>query len=137
MHIKEFAVANRLKTKNTGAEDVIPGKNGELAEMNDGGLLRLRLLAEPRSTNMTGALRSRRRQAEAGGLKLKWRGDSESIWIFDPADEAQTALAIKLVAPKRKRVVNLSEEQRQLLRDRLNSVRVMRIAPVHTELGLS
>jgi hypothetical protein len=34
MQLKEFAAANRLKTKFTGAEDVIPGKYGELAEMN-------------------------------------------------------------------------------------------------------
>jgi hypothetical protein len=54
MQIKEFAAVNRLKTKYTGADDIIPGKYGELAEMNDGGLLRLRLLAVPRSANMTG-----------------------------------------------------------------------------------
>jgi hypothetical protein len=125
MQIKEFAAANRLKTKNTGAEDIIPGKYGELAEMNDGGLLRLRLLAVPRSANMTGALRNRRKQAEAGGFKIKWRGDSESIWIFDPTDKAQAAPAIKLVSPKRKRVVNLTDEQRQALRDRLQSARLV------------
>jgi hypothetical protein len=123
MYLKEFAAANRLKTKNTGAEDIIPGKYGELAEMNDGGLLRLRLLAVPRSAIMTGSLRNRRRLAEAGGLEPKWRGDSESIWIFDPADPEQAALAIKLVHPKRKRVVNLTEEQRQVLRDRLKASR--------------
>jgi hypothetical protein len=127
MHLKEFAAANRLKTKNTGAEDVIPGKYGELAEMNDGGLLRLRLLAVPRSAIMTGSLRNRRRLAETGGLKLKWRGDSESIWIFDPTDPKQAALAIRLVRPKRKRVVNLTDEQRQVLRDRLESARAKRL----------
>jgi hypothetical protein len=127
MYLKEFAAANRLKTKYTGAEDIIPGKYGELAEMNDGGLLRLRFLAVPRSAIMTGSIRNRRRLAEAGGLKLKWRCDAESIWIFDPADSAQAALAIKLVHPKRKRIVNLTEEQRQVLRDRLQLARCQKL----------
>ena len=47
MELKEFAAVNRLKTKNTGTEGIIPSKYGELAEMNDGELLRLRLLAVP------------------------------------------------------------------------------------------
>jgi hypothetical protein len=129
MDIREFAAANRLKVKNNGVEDLILGKYGEIARMNDSdGSLRLRLLAVPRSANMTGALRSRRRLAEAGGLRLKWRGDSESIWYFDPANEAEVKLAIKLVAPKRKRVVILNDGQRQALRDRLAAARAKRAA---------
>lgn len=81
--------------------------------MNGGGLLRLRL---PGRATI-------REYDEAGGLRLKWRGDSESIWIFDPADPKQAAMVIKLVHPKRKRVVNLTDEQRQVLRDRLQSAR--------------
>ena len=50
-------------------------------------------------------------------------GDSESIRIFDPANPAQASLAIKLVHPKRKRVLNLTDEQKQILRDRLQSAR--------------
>jgi hypothetical protein len=50
-------------------------------------------------------------------------GDSESIWIFDPANPAQASLAIKLVHPKRKRVLNLTDEQKQILGDRLQSAR--------------
>jgi hypothetical protein len=121
LQVHEYSFLALIKSKNTGAEDIIPGKYGELAEMNDGGLLRLRLLAVPRSAIMTGSLRNRQRLAEAGGLKLKWLGDSESIWIFDPAYPAQAALAIKLVRPKRKRVLNLTDEQRQVLRDRLHA----------------
>lgn len=123
MNLREFASENRLKVKNNGAEDLVLGKYGELAEMNDGGLLRLRLLAVPRSANMTGALRNRRKKAEAGGLKLKWKGDAESIWIFDPADPAQAELAINLVGAKRKRLVVLTDAQKQALRDRLQAAR--------------
>lgn len=123
MNLREFASENRLKVKNNGAEDLVLGKYGELAEMNDGGLLRLRLLVVPRSANMTGALRNRRKKAEAGGLKLKWKGDAESIWIFDPADPAQAELAINLVGAKRKRLVVLTDAQKQALRDRLQAAR--------------
>src|SRR5580700_11758923 len=46
-------------------------------------------------------------------------------WIFDPADKAQAALAVKLVGPRRKRLLNLFDEQRQVLRDRLQSARLV------------
>jgi hypothetical protein len=46
-------------------------------------------------------------------------------WIFDPADKAQAALTLKLVGPRRKRLLNLSDEQRQVLRDRLQSARLV------------
>jgi hypothetical protein len=128
MTLREFAVQNRLKVKNNGAEDLVLGKYGELAEMNDGGLLRLRLLAVPRSANMTGALRNRRKKAEAGGLKLKWKADAESIWIFDPADKTQSELALKLVGAKRRRVVILTDAQKQTLRDRLQTARAQKAA---------
>ena len=128
MNPREFAAENRLKDKNDGAEDLALGKYGELAEMNDGGPLRLRLLAVPSTANITGALRNRRKKAEAGGLKLKWKGDAESIWIFDPADSAPSALAIKLVGAKRKRVVILTDAQKQTLRDRLQAARTSKAA---------
>jgi hypothetical protein len=127
VQIKEFAFTNRLKTKKVGEVDLIPGKYGEIAEMGDSGCLRLRLLAVPRSANMTGALRNRLKQADAGDFKIRWRGDSESIWTFDPTDKAQAALAIRLVAPKRKRLLNLTDEQRQGLRDRLQLARSQKL----------
>jgi hypothetical protein len=34
MTLREFAVQNRLKVKDNGAEDLVLGKYGELAEMN-------------------------------------------------------------------------------------------------------
>src|SRR6266849_8394636 len=54
----EFAKGNRLRLIDTGAERVVPGKYGQLADMGDDGLLRLRLLAEPRGANMDRTLRS-------------------------------------------------------------------------------
>ena len=113
----QFAKENRLRLVHTGAEKVVPGKYGEIADMEDKGLLRLRLLAVPRSANMDRTLRARRAKALAAGMTCKWRGDAESIFYFDPANEAHVSLAVKLVGAKRKRLV--SEEQRQALSARL------------------
>ena len=115
--MKEFAEENRLRLIDTGAEKVVPGKYGELADMGDDGLLRLRLLAVPRAANMDRTLRARRAKALAGGMTCKWKGDAESILYFDPANEAQVRLAVKLVGAKRRRVLN--ENQRQALAARL------------------
>jgi len=112
----QFAKENRLRLVDTGAEKVVRGKYGELADMGDEGLLRLRLLAVPRSENKDRVLRSRRALALAC-LTLKWSGDAESSFYFSPENGEQVNLAVKLVGAKRKRVV--SEEQRQALAARL------------------
>jgi hypothetical protein len=119
--IQEFAEANRLRTKNDGAEVLIHGKAGEIADMGDPGQFRMRLLAVPRSRNMDNLLRSRRRKALAAGLELKWKGDAESIFYFDPSDSAQTDLVIRLLGVKRKRQV--SESQRLAAAERLAAYR--------------
>jgi len=121
LDIQEFAEANRLRTKNNGVEVLIHGKAGEIADMGDPGQFRMRLLAVPRSRNMDTLLRSRRRQALAAGLELKWQGDAEGIFYFDPSDPAQTDLVIKLLGIKRKRRV--SESQRLAAAERLAAYR--------------
>jgi hypothetical protein len=122
----EFATKYRLRLVDTGAEKIVPGKLGQIADMNDDGLLRLRLVAAPRGANMDKALRSRREKALAGGLILKWRGQAESIFYFDPANEAQVRLAIKLVGARCKRVRKMDEAQRQVLIARLAVARAMK-----------
>ena len=105
------------------AEDVIPGRYGEIAEFNDFGedVFRLRLLAVPRDADMNGALMNRRRAAEAGGLRLKWKGDAESIFYFDPLNKAEAELAIDLVGAHR--LGKTSPEQAQILASRLIAAR--------------
>src|SRR6266436_5587115 len=115
--MKQFAEEHRLRLADTGAERVVPGKYGQLADMNDEGLLRLRLLAVPRSANMDRTLRARRAIAVAAGLTCKWRGDAESVFYFDPENEAHVYLVVKLVGAKRRRVLNAS--QREALAARL------------------
>lgn len=117
-----FVSAYRLRARWTGAEHVVPGKFGEIAVFeSDEGLLRLRLLAAQRTRHMPKALLTRRRAALAGGLTLKWQGDSESIFWFDPTIPHQAELAIRLVGAKRKRQV--SPEQRDRLTRQLAEAR--------------
>jgi hypothetical protein len=126
VNIESFAEQYRLRSRNTGAERVVPGKFGEIADMGDEGLFRLRLLAVPRSANHDIKLRNRRRTAEAGGLKIKWRGDAESIFYFNPADDVQANLAIRLVGTKIRR--RLTPEQRESLSVRLAAARFAKAA---------
>src|SRR5258708_37292793 len=94
--MKQFAEENRLRLLDTGVERVVPGKFGELADMDDEELLRLRLLAVPRSANMDRTLRARRAKALAGGLTCKWQGDPEAIFHFHFAHEAPGHLLLML-----------------------------------------
>lgn len=123
--MEQFATENRLRLVDTGAERVVPGKYGQIADMGDDGFLRLRLLAVPRGANVDRTLRARRAQALAGGLTWRWKGDTESILTFDPANEAQVQLAVKLVGAKRKRT--MSVEQRQAGAARLAAARSSRL----------
>jgi hypothetical protein len=136
LNIKEFAETNRLqlnrpigwpsKAHNDKVDDLIFGRYGELADMGDEGLFRLRLLAVPRAKATTKALLNRRRQALAAGLELKWKGDAESIFYFNPANSAQASIAIGLVGAKVRRV--LTEDQRQAAAGRLAAFRAAKVA---------
>lgn len=136
--IKAFAEQHRLhlnrpigwpsKRHNDKVEDLVFGKYGELADMSDEGLFRLRLLAVPRAKVMNKALLNRKRQALAGGLVLKWQGDAESIFYFNPANAAQASLAIRLVGAKVRRTRVMTPEQKQVLADRLAKFRAAKKA---------
>ena len=132
---KAFAEANRLRVKNNGVENLIHGKFGELADMGDEDRFRLRLLAVPRAADMDRVLRSRRKAALAGGLELKWKGEAESVFYFNPADAAQVKLVVKLVGTRVRRKRILTPEQRQILSDRLATVRALKAAHKVANLG--
>ena len=115
MDLQSFAELHRLKLKNTGAERVVLGRFGEIANMGDGDALRLRLLSVPRgSTRNDRKLVNRRKLAIAGGMVLKHKADSESVFLFDPTNSAQVNLAVKLVGARRRGV--LSAAQLEVLR---------------------
>jgi len=115
-----FARDNRLRLIDTGAERVVQGKYGQLADMNDEGRLRLRLLG-PGDADRT--LRSRHARALASGLVCKWKAAAESIFYFDPANEAHVQLALDLVGAKRKRVRVMTPEQKEALIARFAAAR--------------
>jgi hypothetical protein len=119
-----------------GEETLIPGKYGEIAEgtykpaiLEDResnprhGMLEIRLTAVPRNADMNKALNGRVKEAEAGGMILYQRNGYESVWGFDPKNEAQCRLAIKLIAPRRKKLRVLSESQKAALATRLRAAR--------------
>jgi len=110
-------------------EDTIHGRYGEIVEDPIfGSVLAVKFLAVPRPALKTGALRSRYRQALAGGLILKRKhGDAESTFHFDPTNAQQSRLALKLVGAKTRRTVNLTEEQKAALRNRLAAARARKL----------
>jgi hypothetical protein len=125
---KEFAEKHRLRLKSNGVENLIFGKFGELADMGDAGRFRMRLLAVPRAADMDRTLRSRRKAALAAGLELKWKGEAESIFYFNPADAAHVRTVVKLVGAKVRRTRILTPEQKQALTDRLATARALKKA---------
>jgi len=137
LSIKDFAQQYRLRLNDkklatryrlSWSEDVVPGRFGEIADMSDPGLFRLRLLAVPRSAVMSKALLARRRRALEAGFAIKRKGDAETILYFDPSNQAQAALAIELVGARRRKVINLTPEKRQALAGRLAVARAAKKA---------
>ncbi len=139
--IREFATRYRLRVNDrkrehrhrvSTAEDTIQGRFGEIVpDPSFGPLLAVRFVAVPRNASMNGALRNRYRKALDAGLRLKCTyGDAESTFHFDPENEQKANLTIRLVGAKRRRTVNLSPEQKQVLADRLARTRDARNSPV-------
>lgn len=136
--LRQFAVRLRLRVNDrkherkyrlTTSEDTIHGRYGEIVADPSYELFAVKFIAVPRAANVNGALRNRYRAAMAGGLTLKQKyGDAESTFHFDPANEKQAALAVKLVGAKRRRIVNMTPERRAALSARLASLRAAKTA---------
>ena len=134
MDLREFAEKNRVRLNDrkherkfriTTSGDTIHGRYGEIvADPTYGDVLAVKFIAVPRSVNMDKKLRNRYRAALAGGLRLKRKyGDAESTFHFDPANEQEVSLALKLVGAKRRRNRTLTDEQRRLIGERLQAGR--------------
>jgi hypothetical protein len=134
MEIREFAEIHRVRLNDRKherkfrletSEDTIHGRYGEIvADSSYGPVLAVKFIAVPRNSVMTGALRNRYKPALAGGLVLKQKyGDAESTFHFNPTNVEHAKLALKLVGAKHRRIVNLTEEQKQALRERLSRMR--------------
>ena len=129
MSLKTFSEKYRVKMVHgrQGTEDLVPGRYGEIAD-GERGLLVLRLLATPRNALMNAALNGRKKQAAEGGLKPIAVSPNiyESVWGFDPQNDVECRLAIRLVTPKRRRTVVLDDAQRVALGARLAVARANR-----------
>ena len=152
MHIKQFAEQYRVKLLHAGRlsklcgkpleveEPVVEGKCGMIGDpfpseiKKFGNVLCLHLLAVPRHRNMDSKLTRRATAAEAAGMRLKVRSGAESVWFFDPYNQAQAKVAIALVEAKRRRRVILTEEQRTALVARMA---VMRAAQTRRQNAIS
>jgi len=122
--LRSFAERYRVKIKNTGTELIAPGKFGEIADDYGDGHLRMRLLAVPRNSGKRNrALNARAQEAQAAGMQAHQRAEYESIWLFRPDNAAHCELAIRLIAPRRKRYV--SPEQREAMARRLAATRML------------
>lgn len=114
MTVQEFAAKYRLKTRHIPVfkgEQVydIPGKHGEIYE-GDEELLGV-LFAPPSKTDKCGRWCPRKwgkikRAGLAVGMILRQNGDSEGCLLFDPTNQVQSKLAIKISGVRRKRTLN-------------------------------
>lgn len=138
MTLEQWASSHRVKLTRgrQGTENLVFGKYGEIADAYSNGRLRLRLFAVPRDRDMNKALNSRKRQAGSGGLKPVHVTEHtyESVWSFSPEDDAQSELAITLVAPRRKRTVILSDERKAALAGILAAARVAKLGASHARV---
>ena len=114
MTIQEFAAKYRLKTRHITVfkgEQVydIPGKHGEIYE-GDEEFLGV-LFAPPSKTDKCGRWCPRKwgkvkRAGLAVGMILRQNGDSEGCLLFEPTNQVQSKLAIKISGVRRKRAVS-------------------------------
>ena len=98
-----FAQRHRLKTqRDECGELVIPGKAGQIYDHGSG---RFGALFMPPANRRTPRRWGNvRRKLAAAGFEVVQNGDAEGSLLFDPADATQTALAIRAVGARRKRV---------------------------------
>ena len=59
-----------------------------------------------------------RKKLLASGFTIKQDGETEGCALFDPANPEQVRLAFKLAGIHPRKVLNLSDEQRQAIRQR-------------------
>lgn len=134
MNVKEFGERYRVRVNDRKFarkyridynEDKVFGRFGEIVNDPSYGAFAVKFIAVPRGAVMTGALRNRFRAALAAGLRLKRKhGDAESTFHFDPANEQEARIAIKLVGAKRLRTTILTPERLVALTARLAAIRV-------------
>lgn len=93
----------RVKCDECG-DSIVRGRFGHLYE-HDETQLGIVLDAQPDTLRSDRTLRARRRRAIAAGFVVHQEGECEAILLFDPSDQKQAALAIRLIGAKKIRKV--------------------------------
>jgi hypothetical protein len=128
MTLQEFAVQHRLKLTNKpedGGVRSIVGKTGDIYEQSSSefgvcympGLKNGRGVGSWHPKIWNGFCRA----AEAAGMTVRQRSDSEGCLSFDPANQEQVKLALKIARVRPKRVV--SPERAASLAAHLSKIR--------------
>ena len=120
--LKQFADKHRLKiSRDECAGLVIQGRNGQVYEY---GYSLLAVVFMP-ATYRARLWGNHRRSALALGMTLLQNGDAEGALAFDPENNEQTRLALKIARVKRRR--QLSPERVAQLNSYLESARNTRL----------
>ena|SRR5215469_4955739 len=108
MTINAFAEKRRLKMRcDECGESIIPGRQGQIYKY-DGAELGVMFMA-PRGRWRPKMWNKFRKAALAIGMTLRQNGDSEGCLSFDPANDAQAKLAVKIAGVRPKRRVSPEE----------------------------
>jgi hypothetical protein len=129
MTIEEFAEKHRLKIEITpDGEKIIPSRSRRFTDCHifqhdDAGSVFGLILVGFRSQQLPQGYIERQKVALlALGSRASQEADNEAVFLFDPENEAQTKAVIVVGKISRRRVVNLSPEQKEALRKRMVEV---------------
>jgi hypothetical protein len=104
VNVSEFAAKQRLKVQREDSSVVINGKSGQLYEYSDTelGIMFITPATKAPRTHMWRKMSS---ACVAAGMVQRQIGEAEGCLSFDPANQEQVKLALKLAGVKRKRQV--------------------------------
>ena len=129
MTVDEFAAKHRLKTEaQPEGEKIIPSNRRRFhachifQHSEDGSVFGLILAGVGTEELPRGYLERQKGPLQALGATVSQRGDNEAVFLFDPKNEALSAAICRAGKIPRRRVVNLTEEQKAVLRERMAEV---------------
>jgi hypothetical protein len=116
MLLSDFAAKYRLKVAADSCGDpIIPCQLSKDSNISDYGDTELAIswITDGNKPSRTGLWNRTKLKCLAAGMRLSQEGDSEGVFVFDPADAVQAKLAIKSVKARAKR--KMTPERRAAL----------------------
>jgi len=110
MILQKFAEKYCLKVKcDDCGEKIMPGRTGQIYEFGE--VLAVLFMPDPRGKGKptTRKWSKQKRALIAAGCEIVQDGDGEGAAIFNPLDEKQSALAIRIAGCRRKRVASAAQ----------------------------